>query len=593
MPLPENLLSPIPGPSPSGENLYYSALYDKIKEARREEEEISQGEWQRDIKKADYSQVIKLTTGALASQSKDLQLAAWLTEALLQREGIAGLADGLNLLRGLLEGFWDTLYPELEDGDAEFRATPLEWIGSRLDQAVKSVPLTRNGLNWFQYKESRTVPYEADCAENEVKRGAREAAIEDGKLTPEEFDEAFASTPADRHSRLLEELDGTLGSLEALGQLCDDRFGDVAPNFSPLRGAVEEVKQTVRILLGKLGTPQPEVEPAAVVEEAAETVEAPSEQAVAPRARRQVAAEPASQEEAYNRVTALAQYLRRESPYSPVAYLLLRALRWGELRNNGTALDSSLLEAPATELRQRIKQLAQEGQWEGLLETAETAMGSSCGRAWLDLQRYVVRACQELGSWYEPIAVAVQAELRSLLQDFPQLPDLTLIDDTPVANPDTQAWLKEILQPPPESPAPLPVVEKTAPPEEQESPTVDAYELAVQAMRSNRPEEAIEILSLEIAQVRSGRLRFQRKIQLAQVCMASGHEAIAYPILEELAGEIEQRNLEDWEAPDMLAHPLALLLKCMAKLDTSAEEKRRIYGRICRLDPLQALSCPE
>jgi hypothetical protein len=40
----------------------------------------------------------------------------------------------------------------------------------------------------------------------------------------------------------------------------------------------------------------------------------------------------------------------------------------------------------------------------------------------------------------------------------------------------------------------------------------------------------------------------------------------------------------------MLSHPLALLLRCLAKLDASAEERQKLYARICRLDPLQALS---
>jgi type VI secretion system protein ImpA len=123
------------------------------------------------------------------------------------------------------------------------------------------------------------------------------------------------------------------------------------------------------------------------------------------------------------------------------------------------------------------------------------------------------------------------------------------------------------------------------------SQVVDAYDLAMEAMRARRPQDAIEILSQEIAQVRSGRLRFQRKIQLAQVCMASGHETIALPILEEIGKEIEKRNLEDWEAPDTLAHPLVLMFRCLGKLDGSPEERQRIYSRICRLDPLQALSC--
>ena len=197
MPLAGNLLDPIPGPSPSGENLYYSPLYDKIKEARREEEEVTEGEWRHEGKKADYALVIKLATEALSKKSKDLQLAAWLTEALLRQQGAGGLADGLDLLRGLVENFWDSVYPELEDGDAEMRATPLEWVGSRLGDGVKHIPLTRSGLDWFRYKDSRAVPSEADASASEVKASARETAIAEGKMPPEEFDAAFDATPTE------------------------------------------------------------------------------------------------------------------------------------------------------------------------------------------------------------------------------------------------------------------------------------------------------------------------------------------------------------------------------------------------------------
>ena len=37
------------------------------------------------------------------------------------------------LCQGMIDGFWETLYPQIEDGDVELRATPLDWIGSRLD----------------------------------------------------------------------------------------------------------------------------------------------------------------------------------------------------------------------------------------------------------------------------------------------------------------------------------------------------------------------------------------------------------------------------------------------------------------------------
>ena len=337
MPLPGNLLDPIPGASPCGENLYYAPVYDKIKEARRQEEEIPQGEWRYEVKKADYAQVLKLATDSLSKKTKDLQLAAWLTEALLKEEGFGGLAGGLELLHGLVENYWEGVYPELEDGDAEMRAAPLSWVGTRLDEAVKHVSLTRSGLDWFSYKVSRGVPYEADAAANEVKGEARETAIAEGKLTPEEFDTAVESTPTEFYTNLQAEMSRVLESLDALGQVCDEKFGDVAPSFGPLRAAIEEVQQVIRILLAKRGTPTPRAEraPEEETEEASVFAASPVRAAAAATGARGSAAEPADQEDAFQRVVAVARFLRKDSAYSPVAYLLLRGLRWGELRANG------------------------------------------------------------------------------------------------------------------------------------------------------------------------------------------------------------------------------------------------------------------
>src|ERR1700722_19577701 len=109
MPLPDNLLNPIPGENPSGEDLRYEDIYGQIKEARREEDDSAQGEWVHEVKKADYPLVVKLATEAIATRSKDLQLAAWLTDALVRVEGFSGLKQGLLLLQGLTTNFWDTV----------------------------------------------------------------------------------------------------------------------------------------------------------------------------------------------------------------------------------------------------------------------------------------------------------------------------------------------------------------------------------------------------------------------------------------------------------------------------------------------------
>lgn len=600
MPPLDELLNPIPGDNPSGENLRYAPVYDKIKDARRQEDDAPQGEWRRERKLADWPLTIKLISEALSKKTKDLQLAAWLTEALLRRDGVAGLKDGLDLLRGLVENFWETLYPELEDGDAEFRATPLQWVGDKLDGALKEAPLTRRGLNYFQYKESRSIGYETDAADNEMKSAARQEALAEGKITGEEFDAAFDATPKAHYAQLLETCDGTRESIESLTELCDSKFGDVAPSYGRLRDALEEVRQAVYILLQKKREKEPDVQPEAPPLDEPEASEAEPEAAVAAAApapartpaRKTPAGEPADRDDAVERTVAAARYLRREEPYSPAPYLILRGLRWGELRANGTAIDPTMLDAPPGESRQKLKRAALDANWTDVLEAAETAMALPCGRGWLDIQRYVARACYELGSWYDPIAQAVKSAVRGLLQDYPGLPEMTLMDDTPTANGETQAWLKEIA-------APVePAIVVHAPSTQMETVVngaaelpPDSYDLAMQAASGGRPQEAIEILSREIMRERSGRGRFHRKVQLAELCLSIGREAIAYPILNDLAQEIEQRRLEEWEASDAVAHPLTLLFRCLAKLNGDTEEKQRLYNRICRLDPVQAMSC--
>ena len=605
MPLRNDLLEPIAGENPSGQSLRYAPVYDKIKEARREDDDAAQGEWKHERKLADWPQVIKLAGETLATKSKDLQLAAWLTEALLRSQGIAGLKEGLDLLKGLLENFWDTLYPEIEDGDLEMRASPVDWVGGRLEKAVKDAPVTRSGLSWFEYKASRKVPTEEDAGADSTKAEAREAAVAEGKPTPEEFDKAFDASPKAYYVQAAANMEAALESLQALDDLCTEKFQDVAPGFSPLRQALEEVQAAVRIFLQKKREKEPDLaapEEAPAEAEAAGTWEEPAPQsggaaaAAAPARIRTaggpLAPEPVDRADAIARVVSAAKYLRTGNAYDPAPYLILRGLRWGELRAAGETLDAALLAAPTTGIRQDLKRLAMESNWTEALEAAEAAMAMECGRGWLDIQRYVCRACYELGSYYEPIRAAVISALRALLADYPSLLAMTLMDDTPTANAETAAWIKEqvVL-------AAAPAVREAAPPQVWEPAPAepgpgqpaapDAFDLAMLAARSGNPEEAIEILIRELSQERSGRGRFQRKAQLAQLCINTGHQAIAFPILQELAAEIERRKLEDWEAADLLGRPLALLYHC---LQGDEEQRKKLFSWICRLDPLQALS---
>ena len=613
MPLRDDILTPISDANPGGENLRYAPVYDKLKEARRQDDDLAQGDWQIERKVADYPLVLKLGGDAVATKSKDLQIAAWLTEALLNTDGYAGLADGLNLIKGIVENFWDTCWPELDDGDSEMRAAPIEWVGQYLSIPAKRVPLIKGGHDYLKYLEAKAVGTEPDYEASETKKEAYATAVAEGRMTYEDFDKLLGQTPKQNLEGIVESIDACFQTMEDSQVLFEEKFGEYAPSYGKLRESIEEVRRIVRGWVQKKteaenAVPEPEPQAEAAVEQPADdgwgdwgssdtktetAEETPAPVAAKPKAPRKVTSvEPADKEDAGARVAAAAAFWRREDPSSPAPYLMVRGMRWGEIRAS-SSLDPNVFEAPATEVRTTLKRLLNEGNYAEMIEVAENAMAEPCGRAWLDLQRYVVTALENHG--YTAISEAIKSELKSLVRDYPDLLTSTLLDDTPTANNETLKWINEFAATGNAAPQsswsePPPSMDEDEP--EQETVTdaaPDAFQLAMDAVRNGHPEEGIEILADEAARQTSGRGRFQRKLQLAQVCLGAGHEAIAQSLLEELESAIDRHKLEEWEAPDTVAHALSLLYSCISNTETDPATKSKLYARVCRLSPLQAL----
>ncbi len=610
MPLREDLLTPIPGDNPSGTYLYYAPIYDKIKEARRQDDDTGpSGVWTRERKVADWNQVIKLAGEALATQSKDLQLAAWLSEAYLKKEGFGVFKDSLAMIRQLVETFWDTLYPEIEDGDAEFRATPLSWLGN-FDLQIRMAPLTRGGLNSVDYKVASGVGYKA-AAEQEGYQKLEEfnAKIAEGKMSLDDFDADFDKTPKAFYVSLQENFDGCLDELEKLQEVCEQKFGDDAPGFSKLRTALEETRNTVRSLLNRKREKEPD-EPVAsdepveqdepAVEETPAYESASAAPAAAPVKKKagSLSAEPQDADDALARIVSGARFLRQLDMYSPAPYLMLAGFRFGELRAAGETIDATHLEAPPTEIRQQMKKASLDSTWDAVLKTCEEALALPCARGWLDLHRYAARACTELGWYYQGLKRGIISEVRGILQDYPDLHKMTLLDDTPTANGETIQWIESEVLPPAASaapaafdfPAPTPQPSYSQPGPEDLGAPPDAWELAQQALRAGRVREAVELIDREAKIEPSGRGRFIRKTQLARIFIDSGNEPMAIPLLQQLATEIDTRALEDWEPSDIVSHPLSLLYRCRAREDRDGEEAKKLYAKLCRLDPVAAMS---
>lgn len=641
MPLRDDLLLPIAGNSPSGISLRYDPITDKIKEARREDFDAPQGAWKTAVKVADHPQVIKLASEAIAKRSKDLQLAVWLVDSHVKREGFAILPDCFRFLRDLQDQFWDSLYPEISDGDLEVRAAPLEWLGAKLEEPLRMLPITSNGLGWIKYKESRTVGYETD-ANSEEKRKLRNKLIEDGKVAAEVFDQAIGETPKQFLENLQTVLEQSLAELEELNNFCNDRYSDVAPSFLKSRTAVEEVTHTLGTFIKAKGGPTPaklpEVEPPAAPASDASAPAVASAPSPAPSAAPaaptpppapaspvvSVGLNPTDAVDAMRRVAAVAKFLRAQDKYDISPYLILRGFRWGEIRYNGPEIDSKMLMAPPDDLRAELQKHWAAGNWDAVLEDTEAGMELPCGRGWLDLQRYTVRALENKGQWFAFVAQAVRTGVRGLITDLPALLASALRDGTPCADDQTQQWITQevmagvtvsfsapaataaavpvVTSTPAPAPPPPPVeitavkLEEKPPPLEDEElagqAPADIFEEAIQAARSGHPAAALDLISKQLATERSGRGRFRRRIQLAHLLMAGGRQNIAYPILEDLTQEIESRKLEEWELGEGLAYPVALLLQCLAANGNDPELRKQLYGRLCRLDPVRALDCP-
>lgn len=381
--------------------------------------------------------------------------------------------------------------------------------------------------------------------------------------------------------------------MDALDAIVNSTF-EKPPSLSALRSIIEEFRYLAeQQFVAKGGILGGDAEPGSPDE---------GDKAKAPSTSRSRSAAPQPAEGSAASIAQFARALRNEDPANPAPYLMLRGLRWGELRRSGEYVDPVLLEAPRTDERTHLKRLLLDGQWEELIDQGEQLMASPSGRGWLDLQRYIVTALRALGSQQSGVASAICGELRLLLADIPKLSSMTLMDDTPTANEETLEWIRsEGLQGLSGSATP---VADVSPPDDgrvlveaakQARPrtTGDVFAVAMEAVAANNPKRALELMMNQLEKERSPRGRFIRETQIAHLMVNSGRDAIAHPILETLIEVIETRRLDQWEIGALVAYPMVLLCRVIDRMseppDKLTERRDSLYLQICRLDPMQAV----
>ena len=138
------LRKPVSFDNPSGPDLTHDAddrVYRRISAARPEEgvRAASSGHdplFQRDVAPTDWALIARLGLSALEQRTKDLQIAAWVVEALGNLRGLPGLRDGFEMTRAIQEEFWDSAHPAIEGEDMEYRHIPYAFLEEQLPPVI-------------------------------------------------------------------------------------------------------------------------------------------------------------------------------------------------------------------------------------------------------------------------------------------------------------------------------------------------------------------------------------------------------------------------------------------------------------------------
>lgn len=322
------LLAPLSESEPCGVDLRWDGVYDELRAARqRGDRSAFEGET---AAEPNWPLIVDRAAEALATRSKDLMIAGWLTEALLHLRGFAGVREGFQVLNGLLDNFWEHLYPRPDEGDWEPRIAPLVWLtepdrGARLANLLFEIPLAPNGVGdgeiySYSYWEART-PKGASGDDEDANRRRMDEAARKAK----QFDDAVAAMPRDFYRDLLQTIQDCQAEVARFDQALDRLLGREAPGTTAVRESLAKCEDVARRILRNKGGLESPAGDGGEQERAAENGAEPAAPAAGS------AGPLKSRDDAFRRLEEIAVFLRRTEPQSPVPYLIERAVAWGRM----------------------------------------------------------------------------------------------------------------------------------------------------------------------------------------------------------------------------------------------------------------------
>lgn len=346
----EVLTAAIDGDQPTGVDLReqrgpkdpYYAIRDLRTQARDAERKLEYGDVPDRQPGPLWRSAQALILEALATQTKDLELVAYLIESLTRLERFPGLQAGLQVAAELVTQFWDDLYP-VADGDPLSRVAFLNGLNGinhagTLIGPILTCPITESQIDGSSFSTS------------DYQIAERRSDTKAARDTLEAIRKSAAATPAAFIAEQRAMIRGCNAELDRLTHLIDERLGHDALHTSRIREALDSCLLTITYLTGP--EPEPEPAPQAVVEPEVATSESGAGSGVAETrsgrttmakaktsktatGNRKKATESGtaivSRDQALDLLAQIASYFREQEPHSPISYALDQVVRWGRM----------------------------------------------------------------------------------------------------------------------------------------------------------------------------------------------------------------------------------------------------------------------
>jgi type VI secretion system protein ImpA len=332
------LLAPLPGDFPQGIDIRedYSARspYSLLRDARsnaRDAEKQAEAPDPDGPPPADpvplWRSLREIGLKLLTETTKDLEVAAWLTEAFVRSHGLSGLAACSRLIAGLVESFWDDIFPLPDEYGMETRVAPITGLngqgggGSLMAPLYKLTLFTRpdgSPLALYQYRASSRL--------GSLDASSRAQRIEAGTIPFDEVEKEARTIGRNSMGRLRDDANAALEAWEAMAAILDEKAGGDSPSTSQVRDLVREIAEIA-------GRYAPDADAGDVAEATSLTNPdaAPSEGGTGRVNLTGVAERAVTREDALRNLENIAAFFRKTEPHSPLSFTLDEAVRRARL----------------------------------------------------------------------------------------------------------------------------------------------------------------------------------------------------------------------------------------------------------------------